>query len=79
MLFYPNPVSRDQTLTFVLKQGVPNDSRLQLFDMTGRLVQSYTELQGTIKTSTLRAGVFIYKLSSRDNTVLETGKIILLQ
>lgn len=79
ILFYPNPVSRNETLTYVLKQGVPNDSRLQLFDITGRLLRTYTEMPGTISTAPLPPGILVYKLVNSSGEVLETGKLVLLQ
>jgi hypothetical protein len=78
ILFYPNPAGRNNPLTYVLQQGVPADSRLQLFEITGRLLKSFNEMPGgTIDISTLSPGVIIYKLVTNDNKLLETGKLVI--
>lgn len=77
LLFYPNPSGRDVPITYVLQQGVPAGSRLQLFDISGRLVRSYTEMPGSIKATTLPRGLYIYKLLTTDGQQLETGKLVI--
>ena len=78
ILFYPNPAGRNTPLTYVLQQGVPADSRLQLFDITGRLLKSFNEMPGgTIDISTMAPCIIIYKLVSNDNKLLETGKLVI--
>lgn len=79
VLFYPNPVRRGESLQYVLKQGVPVDSYLQLYDISGRLLLSQTELQGFINTQTFSSGIFIYKLLSRTGETLQTGKLAIIQ
>ncbi|HEX4877861.1 MAG TPA: T9SS type A sorting domain-containing protein, partial [Chitinophagaceae bacterium] len=74
--FYPNPVNRNQPLTWVIKQGIPASSRLQLFDATGRLLRSYDEMPGTITITGLAPGLLIYKLLSADGQFIDSGKII---
>ncbi len=78
ILFYPNPAVRSTPLSWIIRQGTPSSSRLQLFDGTGRLVADFAELPVAINLTHLPAGFFIYKLLSRDGLVLETGKLILL-
>jgi hypothetical protein len=73
--FYPNPVNRNATLNFVLRQGTGSDSRLQIFDISGRLLRSYSEMPNNINIAGLAAGVLIYKLYSFDGQLLETGKL----
>lgn len=77
ILFYPNPVDRNATLTFLLQQNLPTDSKLQLFDISGRLVRSYSEIPNSIEVKTFSAGLIIYKLFSRDSQLLETGKLLI--
>lgn len=78
ILFYPNPAGRNNPLTYVLQQGVPADSYLQLFDITGRLLKRFNEMPGgTIDISTLTPGIIIFKLLSSDNKLLETGKLVI--
>lgn len=76
LLFYPNPANRNEPLNHVLQQGIPTDSYLQLFDISGRLLKEYASIPVTINLSALPSGVLIYKLVSIDNKVLETGKLV---
>jgi hypothetical protein len=57
---------------------VPLDSRLQLFDISGRLVKNFSEMPGVMDINGLAPGVIIYKLVSNTNQLLETGKIIIV-
>lgn len=75
--FYPNPAGRDEQLHYMLQQGVPADSRLQLFDVSGRMVRNMASLPNSISINTLSPGLYIYKLLLQDNTVIETGKLII--
>lgn len=77
ILFYPNPAGRNVPVTYMLQQGVPASSRLQLFDISGRLVKSFTEMPGTVKAGTLPRGLYIYKLLTVDGKFLETGKLVI--
>jgi Subtilase family len=76
IVFYPNPASTKTTLRYVLQQGIPADSKLQLFDLAGRLVLNFSFMPGNVDISKLATGVLIYKLLSSDDKILETGKII---
>ncbi|MBL7748152.1 MAG: T9SS type A sorting domain-containing protein, partial [Chitinophagaceae bacterium] len=78
ILFYPNPAQRTGELFFVLQQGIPAGSRLQLFDMSGRLVRNYLSIPGRIDVSVLPKGLLIYKLVTVEGEVLETGKVVIL-
>lgn len=75
ILFYPNPINRNSQLNYILQQGLPSGSQLQLFDFSGRLLKSYTSLPNRIILSSFSTGIIIYKLLTGNNTVLETGKI----
>jgi hypothetical protein len=76
-LFYPNPVSKNEKLQYVLQQGVSFGSRLQLFDISGRLLKNYGEMPNSIDISNFPTGILIYKLLSENNLVLETGKLLI--
>jgi len=76
ILFYPNPVSRNGLLNFALQQDLPTDSKLQLFDITGRLLRNYAEIPNSIDLRAFAPGMLIYKLFSSDNQLLEVGKLI---
>lgn len=76
ILFYPNPVERNSTLAYLLQQNLPTDSKLQFYDITGRLLRSYNEIPNSIDLKTFPAGMIIYKLFSNDKRLLEVGKLI---
>jgi hypothetical protein len=76
--FYPNPVSRNMTLNYSLRQGVPTSAKLQLFDIYGRLLRTYLSMPGTIKVAGLMPGVIIYKLLTSENKTLATGRFVIL-
>jgi hypothetical protein len=78
ILFYPNPASRNSILNYTLQQDLPFDSKLQLFDITGRLIKNYSEMPNSINLQSVAPGVLIYKLFSSDNKLLEVGKVVVL-
>jgi hypothetical protein len=51
IVFYPNPVNRSSALHYVLQQGVPASSQLQLFDIYGRLLKSFSSMPDKIDVS----------------------------
>jgi hypothetical protein len=75
--FYPVPARKSEPVRYVLQQGVPASSSLQLFDANGKLVRSYAELPNQLDVSGLPAGLIIYKLFDGEKMVIETGKLIL--
>jgi len=77
ILFYPNPASRESSLSWILQQGTPASSRLQLFDMGGRKMADYPELPPAISLRGLSKGYYIYKLLGSNGGLIETGKILL--
>jgi hypothetical protein len=79
IVFYPNPVTVNYQLNYVLKQGIFADIRLQLFDITGRLIRDFPSLPDKINVSAFPSGVLIYKLYSEGNHLLDTGKIIIIR
>ncbi len=76
--FYPNPVSKVTPLSYALQQGVSPNSRLQLFDITGRLLKTYSTLPATINLSNFAAGMILYKLYEEEGKLLEEGKIVVM-
>jgi hypothetical protein len=74
---YPNPVSNG-----VLKFRIDNTSasELSIYDLSGKAVYS-TTVAGvkslTVYTSNLAAGSYIYKVTATDNSVLQTGKVMI--
>jgi len=79
IVFYPNPATRQSPLYYVLQQGIPSDSRLDLFDISGRLIKRYSSLPTQIDLSAFSPGIIIYKLISQENRTLETGKLVILK
>lgn len=79
ILFYPNPVKRGQPVNWVIRQGVPASSRLQLYDIAGRLLKDYNELPPVLNVAALPPGVFIFKLLDSNGRLLEAGRLIISQ
>lgn len=77
IVFYPNPTDRNSPLTWILQQGLPTDCRLQLFDISGRMLKNYAEIPNSIDLSKLAPGMVIYKLYNNNGKLLETGKLII--
>lgn len=77
ILFYPIPASRNVPLTWVLQQGTPASSALQLFDATGRRLASYSELPASIDIRGFAPGLLIYKLLGADHQLIEAGKLLI--
>jgi hypothetical protein len=77
ILFYPNPTNRSIPLRSVVQQGVPADSRLQFFDIYGRLLREFSTLPNTIDISRFPVGVIIFKLLNKENNTIETGKLFI--
>jgi hypothetical protein len=77
--FYPIPAQRNGELNYVLQQGIPTSSKLQFFDVNGRLLQSYSSMPDKIVLSGYSAGMVIYKLLSEEGETLETGKLLILR
>ena len=74
-MFYPNPVSRNESLNYVLMQGIPADNRIQFFDITGRLIRNYKSLPTKIDISNFPTGIVIYKMLGANDRALATGKL----
>lgn len=75
IVFYPNPVNGND-LSYVLKQGTFADSKLKIYDMTGRLIKDFSSLPEKINMSGFPAGIYVYKLISVSDKILTTGKIV---
>ena len=76
ILFYPNPINRNELLHYVLQQDLPPGSKLLLFDIMGRLLKNYNDIPADIDLRSLAPGLIVYKLFSNDNKLLETGKLV---
>jgi hypothetical protein len=71
-----NPARRNGELKFMLQQGIPTDSRLRIFDISGRLLKSFNEMPDTINIAGLAPGLLIYQLFNSSGVLLETGKLV---
>nr|MBX2871334.1 T9SS type A sorting domain-containing protein [Saprospiraceae bacterium] len=77
VLVFPQPI-REQAQFHI--QGVPEQAvQLQLFDLSGRLMreQSYENIQFTLDSGHLPAGLYIYSLRLEDGRLLQ-GKLTIL-
>ncbi|MBL4586131.1 MAG: T9SS type A sorting domain-containing protein, partial [Flavobacteriales bacterium] len=72
---YPNPFS-DEAIIEVLKPSRNSNYELQLFDRTGRLVQSMNSRSGrfSVSSENLAKGFYLYQVS--DGKWQSTGKLV---
>ncbi len=87
VLTYPNPVSTDGMINFVIQHDKPDDrleARYMLFDLSGRKVWEQTQIGGdrvTLNMSDLgvHAGIYLYRVELKTSTTeytSKTGKIM---
>ncbi len=82
VLTYPNPVSTDGTINFVIQHDKPDDrleARYMLFDLSGRKVWEHTQTGGdkvTLNASEcgLHAGIYLYRVDLKTSTTQYTSK-----
>lgn len=74
--FYPSPARRGEPLNYILQQGVDADSKLLIYDISGRLLLQLPSISYQIDVSRFGTGVLVYKLLSQENVVIEAGKIL---
>ena len=69
---YPNPAQNE--INFVADAS--KQKAIQLFDVTGRLIDTYSVLdeKTTINTSNFANGVYFYSIIGKDNSILTRGK-----
>ncbi len=75
--FYPNPASKKNAVNIVLEQGFPATSMLQFYDISGRLLRTFKYIPASLDLSSFSNGLLIYKIITPENTLLQTGKILL--
>lgn len=78
IVLYPNPVNRNAGLNYIFQQGLPAGTELRIYDISGRLLKVESALAGTINVAKFPAGLYIYKVTTVEKNVLETGKILVL-
>ncbi len=87
VLTYPNPVSTDGTINFVIQHDKPDDrleARYMLFDLSGRKVWEHTQVGGdkvilNMSELNVHAGMYLYRVELKTpttNYTSKTGKIM---
>lgn len=73
---YPNPVRKGNDIHFTINDSSANE--VALYDNAGKLSkkQNISQNNNTINTQDLISGTYIYKITSSNNKVLSSGKII---
>lgn len=73
---FPNPVANG-VLKFKIED--PSAVQLSLFDLAGKQVYQ-TSVAGvntlTVYTSTLQSGAYLFKVTDKDNQIIQTGKVM---
>ena len=77
ILFYPNPVSKSAKLNYVMMQGISADKRIQFFDVSGRLIRSFSTMPTAFELRDFPTGIIIYKLLGNNDRPLATGKLVI--
>ncbi|MBO9659229.1 MAG: T9SS type A sorting domain-containing protein, partial [Chitinophagaceae bacterium] len=77
ILFYPNPAQRSSRLSYVIKQGISPDCRLQIFDLFGRMIRQYVSLPTSIDLTGLLPGTYVFKVSDRAGKVIGITKQVI--
>jgi hypothetical protein len=69
---YPNPV----TDKLMVQMSEPTSATLQVIDMTGRILRAVPVMtKGEIDLSNLPAGIYQYRIMSKDGSLIQQGKI----
>lgn len=73
---YPNPVKRGNDIHFKIENN--SASEISLYDISGKLYkkQRIDQNNNIVNTADLASGNYIYKIISKDNHILSSGKII---
>ncbi|WP_345990980.1 endo-beta-N-acetylglucosaminidase H [Chryseobacterium sp. Chry.R1] len=73
---YPNPVKKGNDIHFVINDR--SASEIFLYDLSGKLIkkQSVDKDKITINTQALSSGTYIYKVESKNDRIIFSGKII---
>ena len=77
ILFYPNPAQRSSRLSYVIKQGISPDCRLQIFDLFGRMIRQYVSLPTSIDLTGLIPGTYVFKVSDRAGKTISIAKQVI--
>jgi len=76
----PNPFS--QNTTIYLPKDINENTILDIYDMTGRIVKEIQINKANVYTlnrDALKSGMYIYLLKTKSNRIIDKGKIILKQ
>ncbi len=77
ILFYPNPAPRSSRLSYVIKQGISPDCRLQIFDLFGRMIKQHVSLPTSIDLTGLLPGTYVLKVSDRAGKIISLTKQVI--
>jgi hypothetical protein len=77
ILFYPNPAMNGQPVSYVMKQGVSPDCRLQIFDLYGRKLKEYASLPRSVSTTGMSRGTYFFKVTDHAGNLLAVEKMII--
>lgn len=74
---YPNPVKKGNDIHFTVNDR--SAAEVLLYDSTGKLAkkQMINQNNNTVNTQDLISGTYIYKITSSNNKILSSGKIII--
>ena len=76
---FPNPVMRDDKITFELTLDCNNDKKtsIEIYDINSKLIKksSFESNSWSFFSSNLKSGIYVYKVLKSDSTVL-SGKFI---
>ncbi|PIF43517.1 putative secreted protein (Por secretion system target) [Chryseobacterium sp. 52] len=73
---YPNPVKKGNDIHFAIKDKSASD--ITLYDMAGKLIvnKKIDKNDMVISSQNLSAGIYIYKIHSKDSKTQSSGKVI---
>ena len=74
---YPNPVKKGNDIHFTINGS--SNAEVLLYDSTGKVIkkQNINQNNNTVNTQDLISGTYIYKITSSNNKILSSGKIII--
>ena len=77
--FYPNPNNG----TIFFDYSLNGNTHLEISDINGRLIETYILLETTnhfeTRSEFLQNGIYFYSITDNQNTVIKTGKIVVMK
>ncbi len=77
---YPNPFNESTTFIISEQNKTTNGYNFMVFDIYGREVRKFQTASNSFEfiRDELNAGIYIYRILSKDNSLISTGKIIII-